>query len=80
MKITNLPPTKGLSAALTKLGPFLLANVILFAYSVIDIVLVGCKYPFRCQIILKLSSRLPHNLKYFLFFLRSDASGISNSA
>ena len=54
--------------ALTKLGPFLVVNAVLFAYSVIDTVLVGCKYPFGRQIRLKLSPLLSHSLKYFLFY------------
>ena len=64
MKITKLPPRKGLCGS-NKIGFF--ANVILFANSVIDTVLVGCMCPFRCQIRLKWSPPLPHGLKYFLF-------------
>jgi len=55
------------SMALTKLGPFRLANAVFFAYSVIDTILVNYKSPFWCQIRLKLSPPLPHSLKYFLF-------------
>ena len=62
---TYLP--RRVSSGLTKLGPFLLANVVLFAYNVVDTILFGCKCPFGCQIRLKLSSLLPHSLKYFLF-------------
>jgi len=62
---TYLP--RMVSAGLTKLGPLLLANVILFAYSVVDTIFVGCKCPFGHQIRLKLSLALPHSLKYFLF-------------
>ena len=43
------------------------ANAILFAYCVIDTVLIGCKCPFGHQIRLKLSPPLPLGLKYFLF-------------
>ena len=65
MKMTKYLPRK-VFAALTKLGSLFLTNVILFANSVIDTVLVGCKCPFRSQIRLKLSPPLPHSLKYFL--------------
>ena len=53
------------SAGLTKLSPFLLANVVLVAYNVIDAFLVGCKCSFRREIRLILSPPLPHSLKYF---------------
>ena len=55
------------STALTKLGPFFLANAVHFAYSVIDTILFNCKCPFWRQIKLKLSPPLPHSVKYFLF-------------
>lgn len=66
MKITSTYLPRGVSAALTKLGPFLLANVVFFAYSVIDTVLVGCKCLFWRQIRLKLSPPFSHILKYFI--------------
>ena len=79
MKITNLPPTKGLYRP-DKIGPTSPSNVVLFAYNVVVTVLVGYKFPFGRQIKLKLSPPLPHSLKYFFFVLTSDALGISNSA
>ena len=57
---------RGISAGLTKLGPFLLANVVFFTNSVVHTVLVDCKCLFPGQIGFKLPPPLTDSLKNFL--------------
>jgi len=78
MKITKFP--RRVSMALTKLGPLLLANVVLFAYSVIDTVLVSASAHFDVKLDLNYLHLSPIVWSIFFVVLRSDASGISNSA
>ena len=64
LQSTYLP--RGISAGLTKLGPFLHANAVFFTDTVVHTVLVGCKCPFTGQIEFKLPPLLAHRLKNFL--------------
>ena len=57
---------RGVSAGLTKLDPFLLANVVFFTDSVLHTVLVSCKCLFPRQIRFKLPPPLADSLKNFL--------------